>query len=348
MSKPERQPQLALPADDPGAVQQAKRAQARRKRVAARERRVLSGVDELSRFLQDLIRHGLASASDTGYRSWDEMASRMVDAQAPGLARMVRDLGSVAHAGSGWQDELLLRIGRLHLLLEAYRRVDQLDDDLAADVRGLIGFTTRRDDVLASPAVRDRWWVLGQRLELQDNLSTSRTWLWGETTKRFALVLSFAAGGQAFDVGPPPGSLVEAQLCFYPGTVPLRAVIASSRRGGRRKTLDEPHPFASLCDAWRSWGHAVAKLPWVARFPMALRQVVPSFEDGRWRLQDDRHALPAEPFGNDGWKLLALSGGRPLSVFGEWTGGGFVPLACFGEEGFVVLAHNPLFLGAVR
>ena len=79
---------------------------------------------------------------------------------------------------------------------------------------------------------------------------------------------------------------------------------------------------------------------------MALQGVIPSFDEGVWRLQDEHHALVMHPFGQDGWKLIALSAGRPLWVFGEWSGANLVPFACFGEEGFVVLARNPLFLGA--
>jgi len=316
---------------------------AKQKRLAAREKRVLAGVGELSRFLEDLLRQGLATASATGYRTWDEMASRMVDAQAPGLARMVRDLGGVAHAGPDWQDNLLERIGRLHLLLEAYRRIESLDDDLASDVRSLVGFATRRDAVLARPAVHDTWWVLGRRLELQDNLSTARCWLWGEQTGRFALVLSFAAGGQPFDIGPAPGTRIEADLHFYPSAVPLRATIASSARRGRANRERAPNLFRSLREAWDDYRRALVRLPWIERFPMTLRGVVPSPVDESWRLQDAEHAIAMQPFGRDGWTLLAVSGGHPVDVCGEWNGAAFVPFGCFSEGGFATLARNPLY-----
>jgi hypothetical protein len=38
-----------------------------------------------------------------------------------------------------------------------------------------------------------------------------------------------------------------------------------------------------------------------------------------------------------GWKLLALSGGKPISVFGEWNGRAFSPLSVFSEGRLVSL-----------
>ena len=40
---------------------------------------------------------------------WQNMAARMVDSQAPGLARRVRELGELASSGEGWQSRVLAR-----------------------------------------------------------------------------------------------------------------------------------------------------------------------------------------------------------------------------------------------
>ena len=54
------------------------------KRAEKREANIQAGVQELELWLQDLLRQGLASLQGKPYQFWDEMASRMVDAQAPG------------------------------------------------------------------------------------------------------------------------------------------------------------------------------------------------------------------------------------------------------------------------
>lgn len=69
------------------------------KRAEKRDANVLAGVRELELWLQDLMRQGLASLQGKPYRFWDDMASHMVDAQAPGLANRLRVLGSLSASG---------------------------------------------------------------------------------------------------------------------------------------------------------------------------------------------------------------------------------------------------------
>ena len=38
-----------------------------------------------------------------------------------------------------------------------------------------------------------------------------------------------------------------------------------------------------------------------------------------------------------GMKLLAMSGGHPITVFGEWAGDFFVPLSAFADDRLVAL-----------
>ena len=80
---------------------------ARARRIESRERKVAAGIEELDRWLGDLVRRGLDGARSEGYRFWDAMGARLVDAQAPGLARSVRGLGWAANAGDAWPHLLL-------------------------------------------------------------------------------------------------------------------------------------------------------------------------------------------------------------------------------------------------
>ena len=124
----------------------------------------------------------------------------MVDAQAPGLAERLRALASVPHSGAGWDGRLLEEYALLRLLAVAYRRQAELPPPLRETVRSRIGFSLRQADVLAGgQPVRDHWQVLARRDLEQDRIRTRRTWLQGRKTGRPALVLSFAAAGQALD-----------------------------------------------------------------------------------------------------------------------------------------------------
>ena len=77
---------------------------------AARAERVAAGLDELDQWLRDQVRTGIAGLGQGGYRPLDRMAARMVDAQAPGVAGMLRALPGEL-AGEGWPARLLEQLG---------------------------------------------------------------------------------------------------------------------------------------------------------------------------------------------------------------------------------------------
>ncbi len=60
-----------------------------------------------------------------GYAHFDTMAARMVDAQAPGVAGMLRSIPA-EFASAGWPSRVLEQLGALHLLIQAHRRLDDL------------------------------------------------------------------------------------------------------------------------------------------------------------------------------------------------------------------------------
>src|SRR6202021_1667822 len=96
---------------------------------------------ELDSWLRDQVRQGLAASQRAGYLHWDDIAARMVDAQAPGLAERLRALAAVPHSGPGWDGRLLEEYALLHLLATAYRGQAHPPPPPRATVRSRIGFT---------------------------------------------------------------------------------------------------------------------------------------------------------------------------------------------------------------
>ena len=306
------------------------------KRAEQREARVATGLAELDRWLCDQIRQGLAASQKSGYGHWDDIAARMVDAQAPGLAERLRALASVPHSGAGWDGRLLEEYALLRLLAVAYRRQAELPAPLRETIRSRIGFSLRQSDVLAGGhPVRDHWQVLARRDIEQDRIRTRRTWLRGRKTGRPALVLSFAAAGQALDDSLAVGTGADADLVFYPGAVPLRALALT------RNDAIEGCPPAGDTVAGLLAGYAAALTgdPWLDSWPAVLDATptreagspVPAVSDAAG------DALPLHPGSGDCWPLFALSGGRPVTVAGEWTPRGLWPLTAWDEGGRVVL-----------
>lgn len=297
------------------------------RRVAARRDRVTAGLDDLDLWLHDQVRGGLAALERAGYAHFERVAARMVDAQAPGVASMLRSIPAEL-AAADWPSRVLERLAALHLLVEAHRRVDLLPDVLAANVRSRVGYPVSKSDVLARPAVRDRWLAVGVVETVESQLQIRRTWLRGLRTDRYALELTFAPPGMSLDSAAWPGEQLEAGLHFYPGSG-YRAVL-----GDREPATDGPAapplPSQTFGELRVELARLLADDPWASRLPgtVALTPVRPERPGAPWRARDEAGGC-ADLLGltGDPWVLLARSGGEPVAVFGEWSGAGFRPLS---------------------
>jgi hypothetical protein len=310
-------------------------AEAQAKRAQERERKVAAGLDEVERWLEDLLRRGLAEAQSQPYSYWEGIASRMVDAQASGLARMLRDMASVPASGEGWPGRLLERLASLHLLVQGYRRIEQLSPETQAEIRARIGWTVKEEELLGQTGVVDRWLVLAQQTEREERLSAQRTWLWGEATQRPALVLQFAHGGAPFASGLLPGSAVRGELVFYPGACPLRAVVKERQPP---EVIDRFSGYASFEEAARAYADRLSLDPWATRCPFPIVEVTPERRGTDWSARDSEgRSVPISPRWTSGWRLLAASGGRRVGFFGEWDGRFLHPLSAWSENRLVRL-----------
>ncbi|MFJ8646242.1 SWIM zinc finger family protein [Streptomyces sp. NPDC093546] len=306
--------------------------EAARRRAARRSARITAGARELEQRLADLLRGGLASTDQAGYGLWEETAARMVDAQAPGLAGRVRELGAIPGSGPGWPVRLLEECALTHLLDQAWLGIDRLPEPLAATVRTRVGLTAPAD----GPAVRDHWTVLAQYDTTDGKLTTRRIWLHGRDSGRTALLLSFGAAGRAPQLALPVGVVIDAEVTPHAGAGQLRAELGPQfsppvPAGG-------PPPGGTVTDALAAYGRALREDPWLDAWPVTLTDVIPvPSQDGTWQLAaaDGAAALPVSPaaLGRAGlWRLVALSGGGPVTVFGECGHRGFTPLAAWSAE----------------
>ncbi|MGX6749450.1 SWIM zinc finger family protein [Streptomyces xantholiticus] len=312
-----------------GSVTSAKSADpdAARRRAERRAERITAGATELEQRLADLLRGGLAAAEQSGYGVWEETAARMIDAQAPGLAARVRELGAIPGSGPGWPVRLLEECSLIHLLNCAWLGRERLPEPLAATVRTRVGLSSSAD----GPAVRDRWLVLAQYDSSDSKLTTRRIWLYGRESRRAALLLSFGAAGRPPQLALPVGLMIDAEVTAHPGSGP-RAEL------GEQFTppvaIDAPPPGGPCASAADVYGQALRDDPWLDSWPVTLTGVIPVPDGEEWQLvdADGGDALPVAPvaLARPGlWKLVALAGGRPVTVFGEFGHRGFVPLTAW-------------------
>ncbi len=308
-------------AQDPAAA-----AAAAAKREAARWKRIEAGTADLSRWIADQFRHGLAQFGHEQREAGHGMAARMVDAQAPGLEQpLLAALAALAH-GSAGSEEAAERLGLLQLLCEGVRRRTNLSAARMADIRAALGWPLDKDELLgdaSADAQTDQWDVLGVALDSRDErLSERRVWLRGATSGRYALLLDFAFRCAAWDSQWLAGMRYPAHLRFYPGSAPLRALAENQGAGEAAPAWhDAPAITAEHASHW------LAANPWLPRVPLWLdtAQILP--ENDGWSAQTPHGRYPLRIETQAAWLLLAFGGGHALRLMGEWDGRTLLPLS---------------------
>ncbi len=308
------------------------------KRAGERTARVADGLDELDRWMHDQVRSGLGGLQQSGYAAFDAVAARMIDAQAPGVAGLLRAMPGEM-VGEGWPGRLLDQFGLLHLLIAAHRRLAELPPELAATVRGRIGYPVAKDDVLRTPGISDHWVALGMVETLEYPVESRRVWLYGAESGTWAVLLSFAPPGGYLASEAAPGDRLRARLHRYPGSGQFRALV------GARTSTDQPptYPAAlTLTEVQQRFAALLADDPWATRMPAVVAGIPLRPRDaGRPWLLRDRDGLGCELTGlnADPWPLLAAACGGEAAVFGEWSGRGLRPLSVLpGADGIAFSA----------
>lgn len=284
-----------------------------------REAQLGTGLRELKAWLEDLVGAGFANAAVREPAFWDARARRLVDAQAPGLARAVGDLAGIALRGNDWPERLLRGLSPIYLAAEAFERAETLPGGLRADLFRAIGLPQRQEDVDLDAAVEDGWLCIGHASEDLDRVVVHRTWLFGRNTGLRVLILNFVPHGQPANPPALPGWSESMRLGFYPGSLRQRALIVA--RGGNPVNSAAPEAVAGLAAELERHADAVSADPWLNLFPMLVRARLARDGQGGWWLADENGAaLPVKGEDLPLWQWYARSGGRGCTYSGEWDG----------------------------
>lgn len=308
---------------------------AKAKRQQVREQRVSDGIEELQRWMKDIVRNGILSMPEKGYAWFEAIAKRMVDAQAPGLAGMIRSLGEMNFYEEGWQSRFMDQLVSIYLVTKAFQNNEALNEDLKQDIRNWIGFTQNQDELKEQTGVTDTWLVLAKQVSENDNITTERFWLYGTTTKQFAVVLQFIVRGQGGQLTLMPGLYIQAELVFFPSVLPLRAII---KRQISAKEMPVVLPMKDWIEVALFETTNNSLLPVRGERPYLVEKLKPLFYNHQWWLQDTaKNIVQLRNKQQDIWKLLAISGGRAMDIavigredvyeaVGVWENGAYKPL----------------------
>lgn len=299
--------------------------------------RAANGMEDLEAWLLDTARRGLATVVSEDSKWWEGIASRMADASMTGLSRTLRLLGQISPAAPDWAEQVAGVFADCYLAVRAFRKRDILSEALLFDLQNFVGINTKKEEVLASgERLQDVWAVIGQIEEpLEDKLSVRRTWLLGGKSGRYALLLDFAFGSEGFPPGFEPGTIQQGALVFYPSAFPQRALVTGDFVAVPKKVEKLPGviDFETFTQAQAG---AVTSQPWLQIFPAAFSDVIPQVgKSGFFLIDQNEKVLPLNASETVAWQLLALSGGAPISLFGEWVSRGLRPLSVATEGRFV-------------
>jgi hypothetical protein len=307
---------------------------AQAKRQQAREQSVEDGLSELLRWIKDIIRNGIVGIPEKDSSFFTDMAKRMIDAKAPGLAALVKSAGSLSFYREGWQNEFTDIIVRMYLLIAGYtNKPTALTDDL----RSNIGFTQSQEELREKTGIKDTWLVLGKQTELEEALTIERNWLYGINTKQSALVLQFSVMSQSMVLNLAPGMLLDAELVFYPSAQPLRALIKSQSSSTSVTPIVGLKGWEQVAELETAYN---STMPFSSPRPFLLQQITPVLYEGRWWLSDssNRMVQVKEDF-RDMYKLVSISGGKPLNLAVLGNENRYEPLGILTETHYIFLSN---------
>lgn len=325
--KETRKAKVVDPTAEPSAAQ--------KKTLEKRQAQILQGLDRLDLWLNDLVRNGLSSLETQPAKFWESQAAQMVNAQASGLATRLRRMADIPNSGANWPEQLLVHLGQLALLTHAYRGIERLDPALQEDVRLLVGWSLREEEVEArGEKVNDTWLILGQVEEEAPHGKGQRSWLLGTTSGRTALVEQFAPKGSPFPQLLPVGASWQADLCYWPGMAPQRAFVAKVHN--QQGSFDKPFATVETLENFMEQiASILAQQPWRECFLCLVHNVIPHYSkaDTLWYIRDsNEQVLPLKS--GPHWKMLTISGGQPVDFVGEWNGETLLPFGIFSEGAY--------------
>lgn len=252
---------------------EARRRVAAERRALEKQASVAAGLDELETWIGDQLRAGMISfVGDPGERC-RRIAARLVDAKASVLASRLDELPArlLGLPSDERPDAAIMELGRIVLLCRSWRKA-VADPELCREIIA----AESRDEVISSSAslrVVADWEVLGEIVETRrDGLISQSTWLLNLRSQaeqaRFALLLDYfpaSAGRRAGSFAA--GDRFEADVAFYPGRVPLRAVLVSRRPAGNPASIDWPPTSKPAFEAFAAQKRSV---PWRIEVPLQL------------------------------------------------------------------------------
>ena len=128
----------------------------------------------------------------------------MVDHKLGAIARRIQKIKLLLSSEHDVSN-IIHEIAELYLFCRSFERIDQLSGPMRSELLQLGGKSYRKEAILKDAGQEDYWLILGVRKYAEEKLNVRRTWLLGEESRKFALILDFSWGNRDFDDSVPGG-----------------------------------------------------------------------------------------------------------------------------------------------
>ena len=322
---------------------QAKLDKAREKTQADRFDSVTAGVAELELWLKDMIRIGILELPNKPASDFEKVAARMVDAKAPGLAGWVKSLTKLDFVKPDeWQTEALKILSKLYLIIKTFQNYNNLTPIWQTTIKNLVGWNQSTKELLAdkeAECVKDKWLLAGQEMETMDDIDVQRNWLVGCSSNRRALILNFVTKFSVIENPLLPGSVIEAELSFFPSVTPNRAVIKMQRSVS--DVLDQnPQSFNLWNDVLEYRAEQLRLNPWANDHLVLLKDARLYKSDSLWIVYDAEKNYMPVVVGFNLEKMitwLAITGNGASTVGLVLRNDKVLPLGLFQHNKYILL-----------
>ena len=276
-----------------------------------------NGITQLDQWLTDILQVGLLKI-DFDY-SFDQIISRMVDAKLGGIANRLSRIKTLDPANSDWLDMVTQELSLVFALSWDLKKLEHLPQKRQLALLGYAGLNFRKTNVAQLPGVSDAWLLLGQHQRQEDNLTRRTCWFFGRQTHRSALVLDFAFGRQRFENTYRLGQHYRGRMHYYPALLPMRALLADATPA--RFGVQSLPGFDDLSRYVTKFTKALCTDPWLSKFPANFNNVtIQQIEQRFFVVDSSARSILISNNAETSWRLLALAGGLPITLFGEYDG----------------------------
>jgi SWIM zinc finger len=292
------------------------------KREKARDERLdtmQNGLNELEQWLLDAIRQGMIALDAQPYAFWSDMAASMVNQKLSGVSTRIRQLATQNKGTDQRFDALMNGLSDLYLLVKAFKNIEKMPPALVEDMMTAAGWNKKKDELQALSTINDQWLVLGEVQGEEEGIKFRRMWCYGLYTQQIGLLLEFAFNS-GFETAMQTGKSYDATAIFYPSNYLQRLIFTNY---AENLTVNYPTKGYQNFDAFAdAHAFALSRNAWLRQFPALIDHVIP-YQDSNNKYLIDKNKKSLVIYTTDAMflKLLAVSGGAPISVFGEWENG---------------------------